>query len=284
MNIVQTLNNIIIEKEQRREPKIKNRFWATDSSVVVKDIKENDVLIGSCLRRQYFRWKGVPETNPPDVSALLKMSWGNIIHEFVGNLLKEKVKNLQPEVRLEIQIPGLKYPLSGRVDYIADGIGIEVKSSFGAFFFNKSTGILYAGARDFQLLQVLCYLKMNRKHFDEFRLLYIARDTGFMTDFDVKLRNTVTNGKEDCYILTEKYNPKTKLIEKQEYPNLCWSKVVGRWKELEGYLERSEMPPQFCKWRSKYPATYCSYFDICFPDFPKKKQLPQYDKGTNGDK
>ena len=269
MDLIKLLDNLITEKDQgKRGSKEITSHYPSSASIKTPD----GVVIGSCLLAKYRQWTKVPETNPWNANAIQKMAWGNLVQGFVENLLKDEiltgrglVKGIQTEVPVKSNFAPLNYPVSGKIDILLDNVlPIEIKSSFGQFFFSKKTGILSCGPKPEHLMQILCYLILGK--FEKGILLYLARDTGFKVSYEIRVKEgfpTVTDFKGNVV----------------EHKNLRFDSIVSRWKDLEFCLERKIEPEPDFKFKSKYPCNYCTYYGLCY-EKPKSEPLAKFDQGN----
>src|SRR3990167_3949397 len=62
--------------------------YPSEASVVVNQGKENQEVIGGCLRRSYYRSTNVPETNKPSVSTQWAFALGNAVESHLVDCFK----------------------------------------------------------------------------------------------------------------------------------------------------------------------------------------------------
>lgn len=242
MNIINILDEHILSKESARKT---TGHYPSSASCVV-----NGEVQGSCLRQQFYQFTFLEPSNPPEAGALWKFAMGNVIHDLVAKWLKEAGHKMETEVAFKQNIPGLRLPVSGRIDNIIEikgkRIGIEVKSKFG----RGMDEIKKNGARIEDILQVQPY--MNCYGLDTFIMFYIARDSAYRLQF-------------------------------LAFPDkVLWEGIVERWKKLEEYLDKKEVPPrdysvfinkegglQETKTvdgktvKSDWQCRYCGFLDYC---------------------
>lgn len=211
MDLIQDIYDVI---EERWEKKDKERTSHYPSTIM------------SCMRQQYWIWKKEPPTNPIEPIAKLKMQIGNVWEDFIIEMLKEKY-DMETQIAFKKDV-GLKYPISGRIDGLIDGKGLEIKSTFGrAISYIKSKGI-----RAEHMAQVCCYLYCT--DIDPIVILYFARDSGYMKEFY-------------CY--------KENLKE-------LWEEILERLRRLEKSLDEGLPDREFDDFK-KYPCSYCIYKGKC---------------------
>lgn len=195
-------------------------------------------LVGPDILSQYLKFKGIRPSNPPDGPSLMRMKIGDGAHEAVAKVLaKAGIKSVS-EVAFKCPIPGLRLPISGRVDSLAelkDGEleVIEVKSAQESGMFGKGWGIRDKGPKEDHILQVICYLN-NVPGVKRGRFLYVARDTGSMLEFVIEKSG-------DSYSINGK-----------PVRELSWSGIVKRWGEIEAAVDLNQPPPpDYRAWLNK---------------------------------
>ena len=146
----------------------------------------------ACRRQMYWGWTGEPESDPVTPGGALKMAFGSAAELIYAKALdwqieQNIVNHYEREESVKTNVSGLEYPISGRIDFIVtptDGsaFGVEMKSSFGR-------GIVEIQKtkrpKPEHLIQVYPYMLYSR--WQEFRLIYLARDNGYRTEFILKL-------------------------------------------------------------------------------------------------
>ena len=138
MNLIYLIEQSLLEKEEKRKigKEISGEHWPSSASLKIGDKTE-----GECLLALYRKKTGVQETNPFSPDTLQKFAWGNLFHDWISDLLEKEclkgnIKSVEKEVNFKLKEPRLQNLISGRIDMILNGkIGLEIKSSFGRFFF-----------------------------------------------------------------------------------------------------------------------------------------------------
>lgn len=230
-------------------------------------------VIGPDLLNEYLKWTGTTPSNPAGPKGILKMRLGDGTHIVLQKILEKCGVKVLSEVSIKANIPGLKYPISGRVDQLIEIEGkllaLEIKSTtdqqmYGTKFYK---GIIDDGPKPDHLLQVLVYLK-TFPGVTGGKLLYIARDTGAMIEFDVTLDG-----------------PDHLKVNGESVPELNWLGVIERWIELEAALEHKDIPfPEHLAWlndkgevmpvktikgkqlKTPWRTLYSSYKDLIWKD------------------
>lgn len=191
-------------------------------------------LVGPDMLDQYLKWTGVTPSNPSDSPSLLRMKLGDGVHGVLAKIFSKCGLKVLTETAGRVQIEGLKYPISYRTDQLIEMDGelivLEVKSSTEQQMFGKGWGIQDKGPKMDHILQVICYLQLVPM-VKAAKLLYIARDTGRMIEYDI------TNHERG-------YAVDGKLI-----PELSWQGIIDRWVRLEKIVADKMQPePEYKVW------------------------------------
>lgn len=72
--------------------------------------------IEGCPRKDYYRWLGIPETNPASDISRGKMQAGNDAHDLFAMKLGRVFPEVETEIPVEIIDDCLTYPIHGRLD------------------------------------------------------------------------------------------------------------------------------------------------------------------------
>ncbi|MEM4501266.1 MAG: hypothetical protein QW512_03955, partial [Thermofilaceae archaeon] len=81
-------------------------------------------LVG-CLRRDYYRWVGAPQTNPPSLAQVQKMRAGQNVQRILAAELRAfaglhgaEILEVVEEYPVILAYPNLTYPIRGRADLL----------------------------------------------------------------------------------------------------------------------------------------------------------------------
>ena len=191
--------------------------------------KWNASMLGSCMRKQYWKRQNIEPTNPPDVDGIGKMKMGKYHEEQQIQEFKDAGMNIDWE-----QEPVEYDDVVGLIDCRwkdKDEI-IELKSQQAkSFWWGVKQGTMLKKSHQWQLALYLMAKKKKKG-----RVVYINKET-----------NTV----EECGVdLT---------------PELI-AKIQDRIKELNNYWNKKELPPALEKdseniWECS--KKWCDYFDKC---------------------
>lgn len=243
----------------------------------------------SCLRQQYYSWFDVKQSNPVNAGAIIKMEYGNLSEKLYEEFLKDCVSkkiidSYTSQVKERYNVDGLKYPISCVIDYVVEvskkQVAIELKSMFGR-------GIVEIAKtqepKKHYLDQIYVYIKLTP--FKEFNHVYIGRDNGYRTEFEIYEHY---EGLKVVYT-TEQGIKRTKIYKYD------WDKIVYRLKVLEKLVENKKVPArehsvaikngeikdyQFnnVKYKSDWQCKYCSWIDLCW-----KKELCKFNVSNNSE-
>ena len=123
---------------------------------------------GYCFRSQYWRRKGVEQSNPADARSLRVLHAGRLFHDFVEGLLT-KNNHCQTEVRIE------ESDILGFADLVRDNEVIDIKSQHSRSFWwmaKKDADIKKEKYGNW--LQVMYYAIQLGKEFG--RLIFVSKD------------------------------------------------------------------------------------------------------------
>ena len=179
--------------------------------------------VSSCLRKLYYKWNSVGESNPTDAGGFWKMRMGDSLHTMIFEFLKDAGLEIQNEVANRKQIEGLKHELSYRIDNLfvdEDGetSGIEIKTSYG----RGIVAIQKSQAPKESDLNQIC-LYMNLEKIPKFYLLYLGRDNGYRTQFLIDYREG-------------------KLCANGKVTGVEYDTLIDRLALLEFHLENGKLP------------------------------------------
>lgn len=268
-NILKILGEVIDDEDQSRAPR--TEYHHNPSSATMK--LEDGRVVGACLRQLWYKAKNQPESDSKELTVKLQGLFGQAIHDAVlAKLQKSKKLSVIPEAAGKVLVDPLTSEVSFRLDGLVTYRGelgvLEIKTKQG---FGLQRQIKDRGCNEDDLLQVLSYFGTN----DALRwgsLVYLARDSAYRAEYHI------TKEEDGFYvrgILPE--SSKTKL------DHLSFDKIRDRWKELEGFIEKDEMPKRDYKvvftedgritesrikmgykYKSDYRCLYCSYQSQCW--------------------
>jgi hypothetical protein len=204
----------------------------------------------SCLRQLYWKWNDEKSSNPPDTSALIKMKFGDLIHEF---LQKKVIAGSFPdaifEKSFEWKVPDLKFPIVGSPDVIIPSLneGIEIKSAYGMGI----RQIKENGPKPEHILQASLYHEMTGVPSWEF--VYIARDNSDRVQFHLDYKQETVDKAIDRFKALEKH------LEAKTLPNRDFKVIIAE----DGHIQE-ERTSNKIKYKSMWQCLYCSHMDKCW--------------------
>jgi hypothetical protein len=250
MNLIDRLDNYLLSGEQRQR----------------RSHHPSDVT--SCLRQLYYKWNNVPMSDPPTAGNIIKMRFGDGAEAIVRKWLEwerdaRKVVEFAEQVEVSAVHHDLGYPIHGYEDFVVwptDGkpFGVEVKSSYGR------------GIKEIQqqgqpkpehLWQVYPYMLYNKREL--YYLLYIGRDNGYRTQFELTMDKDGTmyvNGRP------QEINEKAfidKLVAAEHtvgaaVPPECQYKAVIKDGEIKDKVQRHGV-----EYKSDWQTRYCAWRSLC---------------------
>jgi hypothetical protein len=238
----------------------------------------------SCKRQQYYNWVNEKKSNLRTPGNNLKMKFGRsmelIFENFLKNIIENKkpiqnkiLKNYEKEKKYRINIDGLRYPISCRIDFILyfednSSEAIELKSLFGRGIIKISKD--NKPKKDY-LDQIYIYIKLtpNKK----FNHCYFGRDNGYRCEFEVidhekgiEVINTFADGKTNTILYEYDMN---KIIEKLkdielavELKNLPERDYLVAIKN--GEIKDNGFQFNKIKYNSDWQCNYCEWKDHCW--------------------
>jgi len=228
--------------------------------------------ISACKRQLYYKWTDEPVSNPVTAGGMLKMKMGTAIHDIVPNLLELAGLESVPEIAVKKSTSYLKYPISGRIDNLfiipgTDSLGvIEVKTSYGAGVKAlQKTG----KPRESDANQLLTYLWLEPT-LAKGILIYIGRDNGYRTEFEVDR----DNDKVECIIVNKLKDLERRVFLRSALQGYTDDQLPDR--EYSVAIKNGEIKDKYQKdkvvYKSMWNCEYCSYESICWKEIVEKSK------------
>jgi CRISPR/Cas system-associated exonuclease Cas4 (RecB family) len=224
---------------QRRNDSV----YPSDASVEIQ-VGDRTEIHGTCLRKQWYRLTGVPQSNPEDQYDNFVASVGEAVHDQVGRVFQQAEQLVLAEQSIYLE----DIRLSGRIDLIirpqSDGemVGVEIKSVGG---YHGSKGVIKA-TRDkpfyprlYHLAQTVVYAEYFKDKFTTWVILYVDRETGRFKEHLIQYR-----GHDDIWVNGE---PST-ITPKAVYDR--WERL---WRDIA-----TETRPKRDYWL-RYPDEHIQY-------------------------
>lgn len=258
MNLISKIDNYLLE-EGRKE---RTSHYPSD--------------INSCMRQLWYKWNNEPVSNPIEAGGYWKMKMGNAIHDLINEFLESAGFDIMNEISNKTKIGGLEHPISYRIDNIFmedDQMAIiEVKSSYGAGI----KAIQKQGKpRDSDLAQVLLYMFLE--DINKTYLIYIGRDNGYRTQFEIEYKSGVIHidGKKTLHSFVELID-RLKIVEE----HLIADSIPER--EYQVAIKNGEIKDKFQKdkivYKTDWQCSYCQWMDLCW-----KPALIRYKNSDNSE-
>jgi len=223
--------------------------------------------LSKCGRAIAYGKLGYEPTNPPDLPALLKMGWGDILHDDIQQrLVKAGVMESFEEFKT-IEHEGLTF------NYFYDGIVsengvrwiIEIKTVYSSGY-----KAIEERPKEEHVLQCLSYMIFEK--IDRAIILYAGRDNGYLKQHYLELHDDL-NGSARL------------LVGGADYGHLAmWKEKVEKMKRIKAQVEKKELPDrdysivlkntngeiatEFVKDKEKlksdWQCSYCSHYSLCW--------------------
>ncbi len=238
-------------------------------------IGDDGKVVGACLRQLYYRATGEPVSDKKELTNKLQAGFGNGIHDFLTERLQKSDKiKLVPEVPGKVIVDPLTREISFRLDGLVTYLGelgcleIKTQQSYGLQRMVKE-----GGPKKSDILQVLCYFGTN-ENIRWASLLYVARDSAYRAEYHI-----YKDLKSDKFMI----KGITPVQKEKPIDGLTFDAVLKRWKELEGHVDRRELPKRDYQvvfkadgtvtdkrtkngvdYKSDFQCNYCSYQLTCW--------------------
>jgi len=193
-------------------------------------------LVGECLRKQYWRWKGEPGSGEQSYRSWLSARLGDAYEKaFIQGY---RARGFLKAANLPFYKVVCGLPISGRIDGLTykDEI-IECKSVYGKAFYMKPSESVANRTKPEHLCQIMVY--MGCLGLDICLLPYGARDD---------------TGRRVAYRLTKRD------IERE---GILFVKIIQRWKILQVYLITETLPPRDYT-PDNWHCRYCLFHKLCY--------------------
>lgn len=210
-------------------------------------------VIGSCLRREWFRLRGEPPTETADGAGVRKMQAGNYLQPVVEEALKMAGLWRGSEVSFEIR----KRNLSGRIDCwlvdptrTMDGKEVLMPCEIKTVGKWKEEGTVRPNRlnqfkpSDDHLLQCIPYLDYYSQFIPDLKgvILYLGRDSMEIGEHHIWLVGKGEYGMK--WRDDERYLMVRNQLGTMEMPHLNVRGVYKRYMQLYHYCQNDEMPPE----------------------------------------
>ena len=250
--------------------------WLVETRRHKKKTSHYSTDAGTCNKQLVYNWLGVKETDPPSPGSILKMKYGDKTEEILEEFFHWQVENnyidaYDTQYYQRHIIDGLDYPISMRLDFViyphvGQPYGIELKSSFarGIVDIQKS-----GEPKQDYLKQIFIYTSLTP--FKTFNHTYIARDSGYRTEFEIKL------APDGLLINGNRCRNKIFIVDMTD--------IINKFKTVEKHLKDKTEPPRDFKvaikdgefkhkfqknnieYKSDWQCSYCNWKTRCWANY-----------------
>lgn len=169
INFEQLLSEDLKKKDKERILKPRDYIYASE--------------VGQSLLDCWLSLRATPITNPVDDRVLRTFQIGHIFEDYIASLFPKELK-VEREVKVELHIKD-HLPIHGRIDFIVDGIPVELKTVNSRSFWHNAKDTGRFKPYPHHVMQLLIYM-LSRK-VDEGILVYISKDDATIEQVNIKL-------------------------------------------------------------------------------------------------
>lgn len=248
---------------------------------------------GDCIRKLFYKYKGIQESEPIPANNLIKMDVGTGIHaSFQKRILRQLAqKNIPAFTEVEFFADlGLCRPLHGYIDFAwkenDQWIGAELKTMYGFAIQDARRN----GPKPEHIIQSIIYASQTLKigeyenvRFNSFQIYYYSRDNGDCIKFTLDIRND--NGVDvwcidgtpfgmDYAAIIGKFRLLDDMLKDDDIPERPYN-VAIRNGEIVSRFQRDKK-----ELKSDWQCLYCQWRSHCWDEFLKPDSIGLYkDKG-----
>jgi len=158
-------------KQEERVTKPRDYFYASN--------------VGKAFLDVYLELKGTEPTNPMDERQLRTFMVGHIFEDYIAQFLPKDIK-VEREKSVIFQ-PENSLSIHGRVDFIIDGIPVELKTVNSRSFWYNAKGDGGFKPYEHHLMQLMIYMLALKVK--ESILVYISKDDATIEQVNIKMEN-----------------------------------------------------------------------------------------------
>lgn len=234
--------------------------------------------LSKCGRAIYYQKKGEKATNPPDLAGLLKMYWGDLLHDDIQKRLNGLLESFEEPRMIDYEGLRFYYFYDGILNDNGNRAILEIKTVYASGY--KS---IEERPKDEHVLQSLSY--MIFEGIDKGIILYAGRDNGYLKQFKLEYQDDLNGNKR-------------LLVDGKDYLHYqVWKDKIDKCKRLKVQIE-SGTPPERdyqivmkntkgeisfsfdkdkTKYKSDWQCSYCSYRNTCWkPELEEMKNHKFY--------
>lgn len=217
--------------------------------------------LSDCGRKIYYSKTGAKPSNPIELPSLLKMEWGNILHDDIQQRLKDAGVLESFEEWRTAEYEGLTfiYRYDGILNADAVRYIMEIKTVYASGY--KS---IEESPKPEHVQQAISYMKFEK--IDKALILYAGRDNGYLKQHTIELNGyCLVNGvkTEDDKTWESNVQKMRSLkakIESKQLPDRDFKIVL---KHDKGVITE-EFQKDSVKYKPDWQCSYCSFKDMCW--------------------
>jgi len=230
--------------------------------------------LGACVRQLWYKWNHEPATDPTDACGYYKMKMGNYSEKLIEDWLKHEqehgwIESFESQVDVRGEVDGLEHKFHGYIDFVytqdEQRVGLEIKTSFG----QGIKAIQRDGMpKEEHLAQVYAYMLFTK--IKRFYIVYVARDSGYRTQFEVVVHGPERISVNDIAVRVDwsGYIDKLKKLEG------CYDCNVMPFRDYAATIVNGEFKPKFTAdkvdYKSDWQCRYCDWRSECWAEVLKQ--------------
>lgn len=217
--------------------------------------------LSDCGRKIYYSKTGEKPTNPIELPSLLKMEWGNILHDDMQKRLQDAGVLESFEEWRTATCEGLEfiYRYDGILSIDAVRYIMEIKTVYASGY--KS---IEESPKPEHIQQAISY--MNFEGIDKAIILYAGRDNGYLKQHTIELNGSClvngvkTDDHKKWYENIQRMRYLKSLIETNQLPDRDFKIVL---KHDKGVITE-DFQKDSVKYKSDWQCSYCGFKELCW--------------------
>lgn len=240
MDLIKQMDEHVLAKAPLTSYRNRTNHYPSQASVKYMHTGYGEEMIkGACLRAIYYRCKGY-EPEPFNARTMYTFACGNILEDWIT----EQMKRMGIYRDNSVKFFNNDLKISGEIDILVEEpsskelVIVEVKSTSGYYSWREIAGnkSIKGKPKPAHLLQLMLYLYEFRIQVKKGILLYFNLDNKNLKQFVVELHEE-----------GGKHYP---IIDGKLYKNFSVQDIHARYEEVQGYIDRNELPP--CDFKKQY--------------------------------
>jgi hypothetical protein len=255
INEVDLVTSILRDKNAQKITRRAERTKAPAFYPSSASVRKDGMVFGACARASYYSFINAPRKEMSETS-LWAIWLGEIIHENVQTLCKERLGG-RVEIEKETEKDyGLSMPVRGRLDmYFPDmNTATEIKTCYGAAL--KGEDSVKIKPKLSHLFQSMLYVDMLG--LSSIGVLYLARDSAYRTLHTI-IPGTIHYG------FSAKY--KDSSLKGKVYA-ITIEDIIDGYRYVDHYIAKKEVPPRDFAMFKDWNCSYCDFSNLCYPEKP----------------